>query len=167
MWNTFLLQCIFNVCHMPNMLQEWTNTMPKSWLWVSLRLLFWFWVNNTMLTIAHGFSHAAIGFYWFSLGFLWFLIGFYWFLLDLSAFWLHFIDFAERSNKNQSETKKTLGKPKKPNISRSGDIGAGWLSGHPASQGCSASQAWPAGQPSQPASSNVSRPWNICFFLFS
>ena len=24
-----------------------------------------------------------------------------WFLLDLSAFWLHFIDFAERSNKNQ------------------------------------------------------------------
>jgi len=32
-----------------------------------------------------------------------------------------------KTNKNQSRTKKTLGKPKKPNISRSGDIGAGWL----------------------------------------
>ena len=34
-----------------------------------------------------------------------------------------------KTNKNQSKPKKTLGKPKKPNISRSGDIGAGWLAG--------------------------------------
>ena len=56
-----------------------------------------------------------------------------------------------KTNKNQSRTKKTLGKPKKPNISRSGDIGAGWLASHPASQGCSARQASQS-QPSQPAS---------------
>ena len=32
-----------------------------------------------------------------------------------------------KTNKNQSRTKKTLGKQKKTNISRSGDIGAGWM----------------------------------------
>ncbi len=34
-----------------------------------------------------------------------------------------------KTKKNQSRTKKTLGKPKKLNISRSGDIGADRLAG--------------------------------------
>ena len=67
-----------------------------------------------------------------------------------------------KTNKNQSRTKKTLGKPKKPNISRSGGIGAGWLGwpglagwlglGWPAGQAWLAEQPWLAGWPlSQPA----------------
>ena len=78
-----------------------------------------------------------------------------------------------KTNKNQSRTKKTLGKPKKPNISRSGDIGwlagladlglvagwpslAGWLGlGWPAGWdwlACLAEQPWLAGwSASQPA----------------
>ena len=49
-----------------------------------------------------------------------------------------------KTNKNQSRTKKTLGKPKKPNISRSGDIGAGWL-GWPGLVGWLAELGWLAG----------------------
>ena len=79
-----------------------------------------------------------------------------------------FSDVASACKSIKNSQKPKNAGAKKHNISNYGDIGAGWLSGHPASQGCSASQAWPAGQPSQPASSNASRPWNIVFFfLFS